>query len=226
MPDITLSREVLKLNKLHQPIGLFTPKKVFIALANWQMDRRQETFLLDSQGRRMRKMLAYDIAYAQNQDGSYDFSDLTDMRLVDWDEWITLPVRNYDLVVHTPKLVVRVPRVVMSLLSDDMPITRHSNNLNTVYELYEGVCQYSKRKIPKSRASRDHYIPRKKGGKNDLSNIVLCDKDINSRKGDRYNHECGLPEVVPIVPKELPIMAVLRNDKGVPEWDYMLRKYR
>ena len=221
MQEIVFRREVLKLNKLHQPVGFFTPKKVFIALANYLVDWRKE-YILDNKGNKIRKMLAYDISYHQNDDGSYDFDKLTDMRLVDWAEWVTLPIRSYDLVVHTPNFLVRIPRVVMSMMSEDMPKTKHNTSLNSIYELYGGVCQHSKKKISKHEASRDHNIPLSRGGKNVISNIVLAHKDSNSRKGSQLNSECGLPEVVPIIPKELPIKDVLVNEKNIPEWNWFL----
>jgi 5-methylcytosine-specific restriction endonuclease McrA len=223
MQDIVFRREVLKLNKLHLPVGFATPKKVFIALANYLVDGRKE-YILDKRGKPIRKMLAYDIDYKQNQDGTYDFTKPTVFRLVDWAEWITLPIRSFDLMVHTPNFDVRIPRVVMSLMYEDMPETKHNTSLNSIYELYEGICQYSKKKISKSEASRDHVVPRSKGGTNDISNIVLSSKEINSRKGDQLNSACGLPEVVPIIPKQLPMKDVLVNHKKVPEWDWFLKK--
>jgi len=225
MQSIVFSREVLKLNKKHEAVGFFTPKEVFGDLANYLVDKRKE-YILNKQGKPIRKMLAYDISYHQNEDGTYDFTKLVDMRQVDWAEWVTLPIRSYDLVVHTPKLIVRVPRVVMSLMSEDMPETKTNGSLDSYYNLYDGVCQYTKQKIKKSDASRDHIIPRSKGGKDEPSNIVLCHRDVNSQKGDKYNHECGLPEVKPKIPKRLPLKDVLKSDKDVPEWDWFLKTRR
>jgi 5-methylcytosine-specific restriction endonuclease McrA len=222
MTDVTLSREVLKLNKLHQTVGFFTPKKVFGDFANWQMDRRNK-FILDERGNPKRKMKAYDIDFARNADGTYDFTQLTTFNLVDWDVWVTLPIRSFDLAIRTPKLEIRVPRVVMSLLSEDMPKIKNSKSLNSVYELYDGMCQYSKVKLKKSEASRDHKIPLSRGGKDELGNIVLCHRDINSKKGNSLNEEIGLPDVIPIIPKEKFVMDILKNHKSVPEWNYFLK---
>ena len=82
MLDITNREEVLKLNCNHLAIHLETPKKVFGDLFNWQVDRRQE-FILDSRGRKMRKMRAYVIEYFQRDDGSYDFDQIIYMKVVD-----------------------------------------------------------------------------------------------------------------------------------------------
>jgi hypothetical protein len=223
MSDLIFSREVLKLNKNHLPIGFFTPKDVFTALANYMVDRRQN-YILDVKGNKMRKMLAYDITYEQIDDDLYDFSKLLNMRVVDWDEWITLPVRSYDLFVHTPNLVVRVPRVVVSLACEEMPKVRYNTSLKSVYNLYEGICQISKKRLTMKEASRDHVIPVSKGGENKLNNIILVDRCINSRMGNKYKHELGLPEIKPKTPKTMPVKDTLRNIKGVPEWEYWLKR--
>jgi len=221
MKDITVREEVLKLNKNHQPVGFFCPKDIFICLANWKVNKKQD-YILDKQGKRIRKMLAYDIKYPKLPDNSYDFEAVPYMRLVDWDTWITLPVRSYDLVVNTPRQQIRVPRVVMSLLSDDMPKKRYGTDFSSIYEIYAGIDQYTKRKISKNEASRDHIIPKSRGGKTEHSNLVLSSKHINTKKGSKLNHEIGLPQVTPIIPKSLPVSALLKNTKNIPEWRYFL----
>lgn len=220
--DVTLRREVLMLNKLHEEIGYFTPKQIFTSLSSWVVNARRE-WLLDKQGRKIRSMLAYDIEFLQNDDGSYDFETIIHMQLVDWDKWITLPIRSYDLVVHTPRQAIRIPRVVLSLFTDYMPTVRYSTSLDSIYMLYGGVDQYTGQQLTKKDASRDHYVPISRGGSDHISNLVLCSKEINSFKGNRLNSEIGLPEVKPKVPRELPIKAVLRNERNIPEWRYFIR---
>jgi hypothetical protein len=55
-----------------------------------------------------------------------------------------------------------------------------------------GRCHYCKREVSVDRkdfhsphyATRDHYIPLSKGGKNAMSNIVLCCRECNQKKGN------------------------------------------
>lgn len=55
-----------------------------------------------------------------------------------------------------------------------------------------GRCHYCKREVSVDRkdfyaphyATRDHYIPLSKGGKNAMSNIVLCCRECNAKKGN------------------------------------------
>src|ERR1700743_300822 len=139
MSDFVLRREVLKLNKLHSPVGFTTIKKTFINLANYVMDIHKNEYILDSNNRKIRKYLAYDIEYAQLDNGDYNFDEVVDIRVVDWEEWITLPIRSYDLVIRTARQSIRVPRVIVSMLSDDMPMTKHNTSLKSVYDIYGGT---------------------------------------------------------------------------------------
>lgn len=47
-----------------------------------------------------------------------------------------------------------------------------------------GVCCYCEVQLNKSNYSKDHLIPRSKGGRNKLNNTKDCCKDCNSEKAD------------------------------------------
>ena len=54
----------------------------------------------------------------------------------------------------------------------------------TLYKIYKGVCQYCLQKIPFTAATRDHAIPKSKGGTNDDFNLVLACNKCNNTKDD------------------------------------------
>lgn len=59
--------------------------------------------------------------------------------------------------------------------------------LKEVYDFYEGVCCYCYEKIKNIRnASRDHYLPRSRGGGGGYKNIVLMCKSCNSNLGNQW----------------------------------------
>ncbi len=215
--------EVLKLNSNQEAIDIITPERAFGDLAGFKATRKGR-LILDKNGLPQRKLMAWDLEFAQEVDGTYDFNTLINMRRVDWDEWITLPPRYYDLVVQTPKHKIRVPRVVQSLTYAEMNQHTPSLNFNTVYEIYGGRCAYTNRPLAKTEANLDHYIPRSKGGETSWKNIRLSAIEVNSAKGCKSNKEAGLPEVPAIIPRTLPMINYLKNHKGVPEWDYFLKK--
>jgi len=48
---------------------------------------------------------------------------------------------------------------------------------------------------------------------------------VNAKKGNRLPHEAGLKLLnVPRAPKELPVMALLRNAHGIAEWKLFLNE--
>ena len=61
-----------------------------------------------------------------------------------------------------------------------------------IYERDGGQCQYTGKKLNSNECNLDHVIPRSKGGSNTWENLVLCDPAVNSKKGNRFNHEVGL----------------------------------
>lgn len=59
-------------------------------------------------------------------------------------------------------------------------------NLRQLYYVYGGECQYCLKKIPYTAATRDHVLPRSRGGSNDDSNIVLSCLKCNSKKSNKF----------------------------------------
>lgn len=215
------SKEVLKLNSSWEPIGFMTTRKVFGDMAVHKKDR-QGHLLYDAANRPRRIVKPMDIEYEQNEDGSYDFSKIKNMTLVDWEDWIDLPVRSYDAYISTAKKKIRVPRVVVSQSYSGMPKKKAILSLSSIYELYGHRCAYTNKLLSRSEATMDHYVPRARGGTHEFENVVLCDSAINSKKGSKLNSEAGLPEVKPIVPTKRRVCELIRNTKGIPEWDIFI----
>jgi hypothetical protein len=55
-------------------------------------------------------------------------------------------------------------------------------SLRSLYNLYRGTCQYCLEKIPFHTATKDHSLPKSKGGTNDDFNLVLACKPCNNEK--------------------------------------------
>ncbi|NBQ70713.1 MAG: hypothetical protein EBU46_18535 [Nitrosomonadaceae bacterium] len=220
--SVLYSREVLRLNKFWQPIAFETPEKVFGDLPDYCRDRWTNEVLTDRQGNPLPKMKAVEIAFSTAEDGSFNFDEVVYSREVTWDEWLSVEPRSYDLTVSTAHRQIRVPRVVVSLGYEKMPELDPNLDLDTIYRIYGGVCQYTKKKLTRDQATMDHVHARSRGGKHHFSNIVLSDREFNCLKSNRTLEEMGLPQVKPIIPKKLPMSAVLKNFKNVPEWRMFL----
>jgi 5-methylcytosine-specific restriction endonuclease McrA len=135
---------------------------------------------------------ALNIVYKQNEDGSFDFSQIEDIQALKWKEWISLPIRSCDFEIRTSKLTIRVPTVLVCSRYSDMPKKKYSLTKNNIWVRDNGICQYTGKKLDKQEANVDHPMPKSRGGQSTWTNMVLCHKDLNSKKGSKTPEEAGL----------------------------------
>lgn len=167
---------------------------------------------------------ALDIDYARKYDGSVDFSQPTITRPVDWDEWITLPIREWDFSIKSVNMTVRVPTILIAKNYDDVPKVRFGKNPSSEQiRIRDGNrCQYTGRKLTKGEQSIDHVTPRSRGGDNSWNNLVLTSKDINAQKGNSLNSEIGLKLIrKPEKPKPILRSALIREARHA-DWRLFL----
>jgi 5-methylcytosine-specific restriction endonuclease McrA len=146
------------------------------------------------------------------------------IRPVEWDEWLTLPVRPNDSAVRTPRGSVRVPTVIVAVNFARVPKKRPRLSARAIRERDGNRCQYTGRLLHPAEGSLDHVVPRSRGGADSWENLVWSAKEVNQRKANRLPHEAGLRLLaVPRAPKELPVSALLRNAHGVSEWELFLK---
>jgi 5-methylcytosine-specific restriction endonuclease McrA len=193
---------VLKLNALWQPVGYGLVWKSVVDLVAGE------------------NSYALDIDYERQEDGTPDFERPKYMTPMTWEEWITLPIREWDLVLHSQHLTIRVPTVLVAKNYSKVHIKRFKGN-PTFYQIYlrdRGIDQYNGRPLKESDASVDHVIPRSRGGDDSWTNKVLTSKPTNWKKGNRLNEEVGLHLIrTPEEPRPLPVSATLREVRH-PDW--------
>jgi 5-methylcytosine-specific restriction endonuclease McrA len=145
------------------------------------------------------------------------------LRPVGWGEWIALPVREQDAIVHTVRGRVRVPTVIVAVNFAKVPKSRPKLCARTIRERDGNRCQYSGRLLKPNEGSLDHVVPRSRGGRDSWENLVWAAKEVNNRKADRLPHEADLKLLtVPRAPRELPASATIRNVHGVPDWQWFI----
>jgi len=135
-----------------------------------------------------------DITYGFDDNNVIDKSIVESMVVVKtWDEWVNLPIRDYDEYIHTARSVCRLPAVVVAAKYDKIPKketifpTKHN-----IMKRDNWTCQYTGKKLSKSEANIDHINPVSRGGRNTWENMVCCSKELNTWKADRTPSECGL----------------------------------
>ena len=145
---------------------------------------------------------------------------------VAWDQWLTLPIRDHDQSVRTPRGVARSPTVIVVSQFAGVPLRRAHLNRRSLWQRDGGRCQYTGRLLRPQEGSIDHVIPRSRGGPNTWENCVLAHRDVNSRKADRLPEEAGLRLLArPQAPKALPSYRWIRNTLQVRDWEYFLPSY-
>jgi len=211
MSDILNKTIVLVLNRNWQAINIRTPADAFCQMAT-------------------NAATALDIEIDETPgDGMFraprsEFR-ASNIRPVQWDEWITLPVREGDHAVRTARGAIRVPTVIVAVNYARVPKKRPKLSAKNIRERDGNRCQYTGKLLHPDEGSLDHVVPRSRGGVDSWENLVWSAKDVNQRKADRLPHEAGLKLLaVPRAPKELPVTAHLRNAHGVAEWKLFLKE--
>ena len=203
----------LNLNANWQPVGFKTVKDAIIDLVGASHEGRPSS-------------LALDIDYNLLDNGDPDLSEPKSIVPVSWDEWMELPIRSWDLTISTPKTQIRVPTVIIAMNFNKMPVKHFTGkpSKEAIFARDGGRCQYTGKKLTREQFSVDHVLPKSKGGKDTWTNMVACDKDINSRKGNQTNSEAGLKLLkTPIVPSPVPVYALIKDAKH-EDWKHFLIK--
>lgn len=195
MSNIANKLICLKLNKAWQPVGYSTVGKALVDLAAGVSAR------------------ALDLDYELDENGE-PIGDPISMNPVDWETWLTLPCRPYDLVIHTSKMTVRVPTVLIARNFNKMPVKKFKGkpSKDAIWIRDEGIDQYTGKPLRREDATIDHVVPQSKGGHDSWENLVTTHRDINSEKGNKSNSEAGLKLIrAPKVPAPVPISLLIRE---------------
>ena len=193
----------LNLNANWQPVGFKTVKDAIVDLCGAESNGKPST-------------MALDIEYELDDNGQPIFDEAKSMNPVSWEEWMTLPIRPWDLTINSPTRSIRVPTVIIATNFNKMPIKTFKGkpSKDGIWNRDQGICQYTGKKLSKDQSTIDHVIPRSKGGLDTWTNMVVCDKTLNAKKGNKLNSELGLKlRKEPIEPCPTPVSALIREAK-------------
>lgn len=147
------------------------------------------------------------------------------MNPVKWSDWINLPIRENDAVVHTSRLSIRIPTIIILENFSRVPKKAPKLSPAALRARDNNTCQYTGRRLAPNEGNIDHVTPRAKGGETSWKNCVLAHRDVNSRKADRLPAEVGLRLLrEPQEPRALPVTAFIQNRHGIPDWEPFLIK--
>lgn len=203
-------RDILVVNKVWMALGITTIKQGLIQIY--------------SENNGIEAGRPFDIEYEYLGDGKYNFDKIITVNPVSLDEWLKLPIRPYDTIIHTSNKVIRVPTVIQAQNCDKTHLRKIKLTTKNILERDNYTCQYSGKKLPKHLLSIDHVEPVSKGGQNTWKNMVACAKDINSKKGNKSNKEAGLSLIKePKEPLAIPASSLIREIRN-RDWHIFLHK--
>lgn len=200
---------VLCLNRQWIPIGECCVKDALISMCSGN------DFL--------KAAVALDIKYDKDENGQWDFSKASIINPCPWNDWIKLDIPDYREAIHTSKMAIRVPTIIISTRFDKIPMKKLRPTKSGIWERDKGICQYSGKKLNRKDSNIDHILPVSRSGKDTWENMVLCDKKINTMKGNRLNSEVGL--ILIREPKkpvaDVPAWALITEAKNM-DWKHFL----
>ncbi len=190
MGCVTLHR-ILVLNRLWQPVNIIGVKRGF-------------------------SLLFQD--YAQVIHSAAENFDILDFN--GWMEFcVENPSSNLDDHIHTVRLSLRIPKVLLLRSYDRLPIREMKFNRQNLFERDGFRCQYCNQTFLPKELNLDHVIPRDRGGKTSWENVVTSCIRCNSRKGNRLPHEAGMRLARrPQKPKWRPFVSSLTEEGCDEAW--------
>lgn len=159
-------------------------------------------------------VLGMDIVYATNEDGTPNFNVQEFVNPVSWNEWIKLPVRPWDICIHSTRMNIRVPTVVITARYSKVHEKkfRGKPTKEALFIRDNGLDAYTGKELDFHEATKDHVIPLDRGGTDTYDNVVLTTKEINNKKGNKLNSEAGLTLIInPHNPKPIPVSHTIRK---------------
>lgn len=212
MSDILDKAVCLKLNAHWSALGFKTVRKAFTDLTS--MEPGEEELAKIEKRLPRPSALALDLEFGRNPDGTLNYDKLVSATPTEWDAWLELPVRDYDLSICTTQGEIRVPTVIVARNFSKMPEKKFKPSAKTIFERDGGVCQVSGKHVGREKGNLGHIVPKKRGGRVTFENAVWLDRGINTEMGCRTPEEAGMKLIrQPKAPKSLPISATIREPK-------------
>jgi 5-methylcytosine-specific restriction endonuclease McrA len=128
-----------------------------------------------------------------------------DCTTYDFENWCDLPAGVDDEVIHTPRLTIRIPRVIQLVHYDRLPRREVRFTRRNIFFRDRSRCQFCGGSFPQRELNLDHVVPLSRGGASTWENVVCACVACNSRKGNRTPIEAGMTLIrVPKRPAGLP----------------------
>ena len=194
-----LEEKVLVLNRLYTAVRIINARRAFTLLC---------------------KQIAEVIAVEDGKYINYDFDSWTSIADLqkefepDAHEWI-----------HTPRLVIAVPKIIRLLGYDRFPSQEVKLNRRNLYARDGSRCQYCGKRFPSKELTLDHVMPRVSGGEHSWGNLVCACVKCNAKKGGRTPNQARMQLIrKPVRPKRNPAITLRLGKDKYSSWKAFLNE--
>lgn len=201
----------LVLNALYQPVGVVTIAKGLVTMCS------------SIDGETMAAQ-ALDLDYELDADGAINWLKPSKFILTDWDDWIKLPVREFDIPIMTPRGAVRAPVVLYARNYKKIHMRKLKCTKKNLHRFYGGKSIWTGKQLSLNESSLEHMTPKSHGGLSCWTNLGISEKKINNERGNiplsqwKYKPQYKLSE-----PRPMPASVII-SSSSFPreEWRYFL----
>lgn len=124
--------------------------------------------------------------------------DPEDYKAYNFNDWAELSKikaeanQHNGIIVHSQKLTVIIPEVIVLLLYDKLPPQEVTLTRESVLQRDAYRCAYCGKRYAKKDLTWDHVEPLLNGGKNTWENLVTCCYQCNQKKGGKSPKEAKM----------------------------------
>lgn len=146
-------------------------------------------------------------------------------RIVSWQRAVCMwwegkceVVEEYDDDIRSVTLTIKMPAVVRLLhrVRGKKQAVKFSRINVATRDKF--TCQYCGLKLPLSKLTYDHVVPRSHGGRTVWENIVMACYPCNEAKANRTPAQAKMPlRKVPVKPEHLPVVTMRFSVASVPD---------
>lgn len=143
-----------------------------------------------------------------------------------WEDWALLDIVDEGYAVRTSHNRVNGPKVVVLSKYNKIPVFEVHMTRKNLWIRDGFSCQYTGQRLKLKEATIDHIVPQSKGGTSSWLNVVICDRTVNRRKGDRTPEEAGLKLIrQPYAPSWNPLFTGSASVANPPEvWSNFMKQ--
>jgi 5-methylcytosine-specific restriction endonuclease McrA len=189
----TISRRVLVLNRLWQPVHICGVRRALSLLY---------------------KGSAHVVSA---DDGSFMTHGFNRWAVMGWHDG------DRHLYVRTISLKIRVPEIIILIHYDNLPLKEVKLTRKNVYLRDRNTCQYCGRSLRESELNLDHILPKRLGGPTTWTNIVCSCVECNLRKGEKTLRASGMGLLrSPRKPRWSPFNHMAFTKSTYPSWEHFL----